>query len=193
MHMAYNHQAPAALRRVSHRQWSLKPQDLAVALKLVAIKDLVEPRPSYLAFARMLHLSPYEAHAAVQRLLETGLVASIDRRVRPVMAALRNFVMYGAPYSFPPVRGPSTIGFPTASLDLVNDPRVTQSADRRFVWPHGKGTERGQALLPLYEELPLAAVEDQKFHELLSWFDLMRIGQARERAQARERLEAVLH
>ena len=190
MHMAYPASQPAALRRVSHRQWSLKPQDLAVALKLVTLRDHPAPRPSYLVFARMLHLSPYEAHAAIQRLLETGLVAAIDGRLRPVMTVLRNFVIHGAPYSFPPVRGPSTIGFPTAVLDVDGQP--APPGDARLVWPHPEGTVRGQALLPLYAGLPLAADEDERFHQLLAWFDLLRVGQARERAQARERLQSAL-
>ena len=57
------------------------------------------------------------------------------------------------------------------------------------VWPHPKGSIRGQALLPLYEKLPLAAIEDQPLYELLAVFDALRAGQARERELAAKVLE----
>ena len=50
-----------AMRRASTRQWVLKPQDLAVVLKLVTLEDA---RPSYAALAKQLLLSPFEVHAA---------------------------------------------------------------------------------------------------------------------------------
>lgn len=100
-----------ALQRASSRQWTLKPQDLAVAFKLVALKDV---RPAYAALAKQLRLSPFEVHAAVQRLLSARLVVERDGMVRPIMAALRAFVINGAPYAYPAVRGEITVGFPTA-------------------------------------------------------------------------------
>lgn len=48
---------------------------------------------------------------------------------------------------------------------------------------------RGEALLPLYEKLPLAARDDPGFYELLTLFDALRIGQARERELARRLME----
>jgi hypothetical protein len=109
------------------------------------------------------------------------------------MAALRNFLLHGAQYSFPAVRGGITIGFPTATLDSTEDTRLQPSAEAPVVWPHPKGSVRGQALLPLYPALPLAAADDPALYALLAWFDLLRVGQARERKAARERLEAALH
>jgi len=43
--------------------------------------------------------------------------------------------------------------------------------------------------LPLYEKLPLAAMEDPLLYELLALFDALRIGQARERELAGQHLE----
>ena len=57
---------PVALQRSSKRQWVLRPQDLAVALKLVTLRGSWLP---YLELAKRLRLSPFEAHAAVQRLM----------------------------------------------------------------------------------------------------------------------------
>jgi hypothetical protein len=164
----------------------LKPQDLAVALKLVALQG---EQPSYVDLAKQLRLSPFEAHAAIQRLIAARLAVNRDGTVRPSMATLRGFVINGAPYAYPPVRGAATIGFPTAHAVAPLKGRVQASESSIPVWPHPDGSVRGEALLPLYEKLPLAAGDDSKLYELLALFDALRIGQAREREIARKLLE----
>lgn len=174
------------LRRASTRQWTLKPQDLAVALKIVALKDI---RPSYAALAKHLRLSPFEAHAAVQRLLSARLAVDRDGIIRPLMASLRSFVINGAQYAYPAVRGEITRGFPTAHASLPLRELIHVPSDSMLVWPHPEGTARGEALLPLYEKLPMAANDDVVLYELLALFDALRVGRARERALARQFLE----
>jgi hypothetical protein len=190
MHIAYEESSlsiqSAALRRASTRQWVLKPQDLAVALKLVTLDGKI---PSYAALAKLLRLSQFEVHAAVQRLLAARLVVERDSAMRPSMAAIRAFVINGAPYAYPPVRGEATIGFPTAYAVSPLKNKVQASDALPPVWPHPDGTTRGDALLPLYGKLPLAASDDPKLYELLALFDALRIGQAREREMARKLLE----
>jgi hypothetical protein len=176
----------AALRRASTHQWVLKPQDLAVALKLVTLQGA---RVSYAALAKQLRLSPFEVHAAVQRLMVARLAVERDGAVRPNMAAIRTFIVNGAPYAYPPVRGEATIGFPTAHAAAPLKGRVQASKESTPVWPHPDGPSRGEAILPLYEKLPLAAADDPGFYELLALFDALRIGQAREREMARRLLE----
>lgn len=61
------------MQRAARKQWTLKPQDLAVALKL-SLQGGEEM--SYAALAKAMRLSPYEAHAAVQRLCPARLVVS---------------------------------------------------------------------------------------------------------------------
>jgi hypothetical protein len=67
--------------------------------------------------------------------------------------------------------------------------RLGSSSNLVTVWPHPEGNTRGQSLLPLYESLPLAARDAPEFRELLVLFDLLRIGQARERGLAQRLLE----
>jgi hypothetical protein len=176
----------AAIRRANTRQWVLKPQDLAVALKLVSLQG---ERVPYAALAKQMRLSPFEVHAAVQRLIAARLAIEHTGAIRPIMAALRTFLISGAPYVYPPVRGEATIGFPTSHAVPPLSERIQPSADLPPVWPHPEGTSRGQGLLPLYEKLPLAAVDDPKLYELLALFDALRIGQARERELAKKLLE----
>ena len=164
----------------------LKPQDLAVALKLVSLQG---ERMPYAALAKQMRLSPFEVHAAVQRLIAARLVNEHAGTIRLHVAALRVFLINGAAYAYPPVRGEATIGFPTSHAVPPLRERIRQSADLSPVWPHPEGTARGQALLPLYEKLPLAAVDDPKLYELLALVDALRIGQARERELAKNLLE----
>lgn len=175
-----------ALRRAARRQWVLKPQDLAVALKLVTLRG---KSISYAELAKQLRLSPFEGHAATQRLMAARLAVQRDGTVRPNLIALRAFVVQGAPYAYPAVRGEATIGFPTAHGAAPLKERMQATKEAVPVWPHPEGTVRGEALLPLYEKLPLAAQDDPGLYELLALFDALRIGQARERELARRLIE----
>lgn len=176
-----------AMQRASKRQWVLKPQDLAVAFKLVALKGKWLP---YAALGKQLRLSQFEAHAAVARLVAARLaIEQEEGGVRPNMALLRSFVVSGAPYAYPPVRGEITIGFATAHAVPPLKEAILSSEELPPVWPHPDGDVRGQGLLPLYEALPLAALDDPDLYALLALFDALRIGQARERELAAKLLQ----
>ncbi len=163
--------------RNQHRQWMLKPQDLVVAFKLAVFKD----KPlSYQELARQLHLSAFEAHAAVQRLLATRLVSEVVG-IGPVRAAFADFVCFGALYAYPAVRTENTIGMPTAYGVEPMKSLVLYGGESAPVWPYEYGKARGMGVLPLYEKVPLAAMQDEALYELLALFDALRIGQARER------------
>lgn len=157
-----------------------------MALKLVTLHG---NQLSYAELGKRLHLSVFEAHAAVQRLIAARLVVDMGKGARPVMAALRSFVLNGAPYCYPAVRGEVTVGFPTAYAVSPLKDQVLFSREMPPVWPHPQGNTRGTALLPLYEKLPLAALEDPKLYEMLALFDALRMGQARERELATKLLE----
>lgn len=172
--------------RLGHAQWSLKPQDLAMAFKLVCLAGQKLP---YAALAQALHMSQFEAHACMARLRGARLLAEVNDMPTLVMAAFRPMVLHGAPYFFPAVRGEITMGFPTAYGVEPLKSKVLFADELPPVWPHADGPVRGSTLLPLYPKLPLAAMADQPFYELLALFDALRIGQAREREMARKFLE----
>jgi hypothetical protein len=175
-----------ALRRAAGRQWVLKPQDLVVALKLFV---LGAEKLSYAALGKALYLSQFEVHAAVQRLTAARLATNIEGRVRPVLASLRSFIICGAPFAYPPVRGEVTIGTPTAHAVAPLKDLIVGSKELPLVWPDARGKVRGQALLPLYPKAPRAALDDARLYELLALFDALRIGQARERDLAARLIE----
>jgi len=178
---------PVALRRGAGRQWVLKPQDIAVALKLVVLGP---ERLAYSALGKAMHLSQFEAHAAVQRLIAAKLATSIDGAIRPITAALRRFLVNGAPYAYPPVRGEVVVGTPTAHAVPPLKDKFAPTSDLPPVWPDPTGSVRGQTLFPLYPGLPAAAKDDSQLYELVALFDALRIGQAREREIAGRMLEA---
>ena len=82
-----------------------------------------------------------------------------------------------------------TIGFPTAHGVAPLKTKMVVSNEPLPVWPHPEGKARGQGILPLYENLPLAAKDDSALYELLALFDALRAGQAREREMAKKLLE----
>lgn len=177
----------AAMRRAGNRQWVLKPLDLAVLFKLVLQRHA--PRLPYAALASQMQLSQFEVHASVQRLMAARLLVELNDQLKPVMPAVRNFVLQGASYCYPPVRGEVTIGFPTAYAVSPLREKMLFSNDLPPVWPHPDGEVRGAALMPLYEKLPLVAKADQDLYALLALFDALRMGQARERELAGQLLE----
>ena len=186
MNSARSREKSVAMKRASTRQWVLKPQDLAVAFKLVALKGDWLP---YAELGSVMQLSRFEAHAAVQRLIAAGLLAEADNQPTPIMQALRQFVIHGAQYVYPAVRGEITVGVPTAHGALPLSEMLVTSIDPVPVWPHPKGSVKGPGVLPLYEKLPMAALEDQDLYEFLALFDALRTGQAREREMAKKILE----
>jgi hypothetical protein len=160
----------------------LKPQDLIVALKLVTLGG---EKPSYNRLAHELSISPSEAHAAVQRSIQGGL---LDAKRRPNRRVLLNFILHGVRAAFFPERGSVTRGMPTAhaapplSEEIIGD-------DLPPVWPDPEGTVRGETLEPLYRTVPTAARNDPQLYELLALVDAIRIGRARERKLAEKHLK----
>lgn len=174
------------VRQTQAKQWALKPQDLAVLFKLVTLGGEWLP---YQSLAKQLFLSQFETHAAVQRLIACRLARPDEAGgVRPVMQILHPFLFYGAAYVFPAIRTEVTIGFATAYGAPPMKEHVLFADEFPPVWPHPDGLERGPGLLPLYADAPLAAREDGALAQLMTLFDALRIGQAREREKAGELL-----
>jgi hypothetical protein len=205
---------------------NLKPQDFLVALKLVAWGD---QRWTYARLAQELGLSASEAHAAVKRGIQAGLlvdtavlapppaaVAGVQEpsavyRVRsrprrpvaevasstdnPARAHSRNlaeFAVHGARYAFVADRLPVAVGVPTSHSAPAFAGVFAPGSDD-WVWPHPQGSARGQGLEPLHPSVPFAAMQDARLYEMLALFDALRVGRARERGMALQRLPLLIH
>ena len=114
-----------------------------------------------------------------------------DNPVRPHAHNLAEFALHGAKYAFPGVRLPLAAGVPTShSAPAFAGVFAPGSTD--FVWPHPNGSVRGVGVEPLHPCVPFAAMQDGKLYELLALFDALRVGKARERGMALERLQALI-
>ncbi len=83
----------------------LKPQDIFVLLKLVAIAS---PRWTYVQLANSLYMSVSEINAAIKRAIQARLAAlpeSDDLSPRLIRKALEEFLVHGIKYAFAPDKG----------------------------------------------------------------------------------------
>jgi hypothetical protein len=154
----------------------LKPQDVLVLLKLVAIGDRSW---TYSGLAGELGMSASEVHAGVKRLTSAQLFFPDTETVFHGNAV--EFLVSGVRYAFPAERGTQTIGVPTAYAAPPLKEEIVPGRSLPPVWPSRHGTVSGIALTPLYTSVPEAAHADPQLYELLALVDALRVGKARER------------
>ena len=168
-------------------QYSMKPQDVVVLLKIIALNS---ESWQQIPLSESLKMSQSEVSQSVARSKYAGL---LDGRGKNVMRlAFMDFLQYGLTYVFPQKPGPVVRGMPTAhSAAPLN---ATIVSNESYVWPWAKGKVRGQSIVPLYSSAPMAAIQDEKFYVLLALTDALRVGRAREKELAvKELKERILH
>jgi hypothetical protein len=136
--------------------------------------------------ANALQVSPSEVSEALNRCRIAGLIDSKKRSVH--INSFKEFLIYGLKYVFPVEPGAVVKGIPTAHSASPINKHIASGGDV-YVWPYAKGTQRGQAIEPLYMTLPAIIQEDKMFYELLAIVDTIRVGRARELKIAIEELE----
>ena len=164
----------------------LKPQDLLVVLKLVAVGS---KSWSYNKLAVELNMSPSEVHAACKRLLTVGLAVNKDKRITPQIRNLEEFIIHGIKYVFAPKRGEMTRGMPTAYAAEPLVKLIVTDGEPLPVWPDANGEVRGSTFVPLYKSAPEAAKRDTDLYQMLALVDAIRGGRARERELAIEQIK----
>lgn len=165
----------------STKQPTLKPHDLFVALK-VAVNP--ERAPLLTTLATELSMALSVVHGSVTRAEQARLLSRSSGSLRAVPGALREFLSFGAKYAYPGVLGTLTRGMPTAISSPALRDRFHTTGAAQAVWPHPSGEAFGLALPPLHGSVPAACAEDAKLYEILSLFDAIRVGAARERELA---------
>lgn len=169
----------------------LKPQDIFIALKLVALGNR---RWTYVQLAHELHMSASEINAGVKRGIRARLLSQPLERggnPRPIIMALEEFLIHGIKYAFPPDRGEITYGVPTGHAGPHTMGETWQAEEIPPVWPHPKGSLKGYAYSPLYSSAADAAMDDPLLHEILALVDILRDDRARDRNQAAKVLSQV--
>ena len=164
----------------------LRPQDILVLLTVL----VWDGAWTFDQVAHALGLSASAVHRSLERAAVAGLYRPAKREVdRP---ALEEFIVHGLRYVFPARWGGEARGLPTAWAASPLADELAQSGNVPPVWPYPRGPVRGIALEPLDPRAPDAAVKDDRLGELLTLVDAIRIGAARERALAAEKLKARL-
>ncbi len=128
-------------------------------------------------------------HRAFARLRASQLILA-DRRVQAVHA--EEFLVHGLRYVFPPEYRGESRGVPTAWAVSPLRERLAGGESLPPVWPHPQGMVRGIAVEPLHKAVPGAALADPSLHERLALVDALRLGDARQRREARELLLPLL-
>ena len=157
----------------------LKPQDVLVVLKLVALGR----KPwSYAWLAAQLGISPSQLHSAVRRALAARLTVRQGDEITPHLRNLEELLIHGLKYVFVAERGELTRGMPTAHAAPPLSRHFRSTSEPPPVWPDPDGRTKGVAFSPLYKLAPNAAKADSKLYELLVIVDAIRGGRAREQA-----------
>ena len=152
----------------------MRPQDIVVLLKLISFGN---QKWTFAEIANALQISETEVSFAMERNKLAGLVNPAKNKVNKL--ALREFLIYGLKYVFPPQVGHSARGIATAhSAPPINN-RIAEGNDF-YVWSYYKGTKRGNTIVPLYANIPKIVENQSGLYELLTIADTLRIGKKRE-------------
>jgi hypothetical protein len=163
----------------------MKPQDILVLLKIIAIGNTPWQQKS---LAESLGMSQSEVSQSLVRSQFAGLLFNKGKQV--MQLALLDFLQYGLSYVFPQKPGAVVRGIPTAHS--VKPLKNVIVSDENFVWPSAKGKVRGHSIVPLYRSVPEAALKDLKLYELLALVDAIRVGKAREKDLAIAHLKQII-
>ena len=144
---------------------------------------------SYADLGHALDISPSQAHSAVRRAAEAGLLNIETREVN--RRALAEFLVHGLKYIFPAKRGGIARGMSTAHSAPPLRDSIADTGEP-LVWPDSEGEVRGESLIPIHRSVPSAARRDPRLYESLVLIDAIRAGRARERKIASKKLEEML-
>ncbi len=167
---------------MNKNQNSMKPQDIVVLLKLIALNS---DNWQQVPLAHSLKMSQSEVSQSIARSKFAGLLDDTGKRV--MMQAFYDFLQYGLAVVFPAKPGAIVRGIPTAHSAAPLNMEI--SSGENYVWPFAMGSVRGHGITPLYASVPQAALEDEQLYELLSLVDALRVGKVREKNLAIQELK----
>jgi len=163
-------------------QHSMKPQDVVVLLKVIALSN---DNWHQIPIANSLKMSQSEVSQSVARSKYSGLLDGTGKKV--MKQALFDFLQYGLAVVFPARPGAVVRGVPTAHSTAPLNKEISSGED--YVWPFAQGNVRGHGIPPLYATVPQAALDDEQLHALLALADALRVGRAREKNIAVQELK----
>jgi hypothetical protein len=171
---------------VDNKELCLKPLDLLLAAKLASGEN---PSASVRELGEALGVSKSSIATSLERLRALSLVKEEDGVRRINRLALRDCFEHAARWLAPARIGDFELGLPTAYALPAMASSLLADEDL-MVMPLAHGPMRGRAVNPIHPAAPGAAQRDPALHELLALVDVFRIGRARDRQVAAEKLAA---
>lgn len=171
---------PIIIVKEGRRTKMIKGQDILLLFKLCE----VEPEWRQIDLALDLKISQSEIAKSLARCRSVGLLMS-DSKVSK--GALFELLVHSSQFFFPPEIGASTRGIATAWGVKELFPEIVSSEIP--VWPHPLGNKHGSSLKPIYDTVPEVCLRNPSLYRKLALFDAIRIGRAREKSLAIERLK----
>lgn len=151
---------------------------------------LLAPPPAVVAGVH--EPSPVYRVRSRPRRADAEAASGTDNPARVHSRNLAEFAVHGAKYAFVADRLPVAAGVPTSHSAPAFAGVFAPGSDD-WVWPHPQGSVRGLGLEPLHPSVPFAAMQDARLYEMLALFDALRVGRARERGMALQRLPLLIH
>jgi hypothetical protein len=163
----------------------MRPQDIAILLKIVAINGGTW-QLSGLSHSLCISLS--EVSESLNRSRIAGLIDHHKKNVNKL--SLLEFLEHGVKYVFPQEPGAMVRGIPTAHSHPFM--KKLFASDNNFVWPDRNGNTLGLTIEPFYAKQVEAVKQDEQYYKLLALTDVIRVGKNREVKHAVEALKSQL-
>jgi hypothetical protein len=163
----------------------MRPQDIAILLKIVALNG---QHWQLSGLSNALRISVSEISESLNRSQFAGLIDHNKKNINK--QNLLEFLVHGVRYVFPQQPGAMLRGVPTAhSHQFMKNSFISEI---NFVWPTNIGDTLGLSIEPFYPKQPDGAIEDQKYYLLLALVDVIRVGKVREVKHAALELKKVI-
>jgi hypothetical protein len=151
----------------------MRPQDVAILLKIVAMDSL---NWQMAGLSNSLRISISEVSESLNRSRIAGLTDFKKKQVN--RQSLLEFLEYGVRYVFPQQPGAMVRGIPAAHSHPSMKSIFISEMD--YVWPYNKGETTGLMIEPFYPKQVEAVTEDEAYYKLLCLVDMIRAGKVRE-------------
>ncbi|CAN5523162.1 hypothetical protein BH11BAC3_BH11BAC3_37240 [soil metagenome] len=151
----------------------MRPQDVAILLKIIAINS---QNWQLAGIANSLRISISEVSESLNRSRIASLIDYNKKKVN--RQNLLEFLEHGVRYVFPQQPGAMVRGIPTAHSH--SNMKKIFNSEINYVWPDTKGATMGLMIEPFYPKQVEAVNEDELYYKLLSLVDVIRVGKVRE-------------
>jgi hypothetical protein len=177
----------------------LKGQDVIL---LILLRLRSEHDWTYGLLSQALGISTSQCHLAASRLQKAKLLEMDSNRFGKVSGSnFEEYVIHALKYDFPGEIGPVMRGIPTVhsvnfvARDFLKNDKLS-NINNDYVWPHPNGTLKGNSLNPIHDcQIHLIGNLEHSnlqynadIYEFLVCVDLIRIGQAREKKWAEDKI-----